>query len=70
MDEQVPALPASNQLQDVVNVAPAPAVPAPQPVLAAPVALVENRLPLAVDNVAQNAAPEVTIPNLLFPGLF
>ena len=49
-----------------VNVAPAPAVPAPEPVLAAPVAQVENWLPAAVEN----AAPEVTIPNRLIPSLF
>ena len=42
MSEQVPAPPAPNQLQDVVNVAPAPAVPALEPVLAAPVAQAEN----------------------------
>ena len=70
MAEQVPAPPAPNHLQDVVNVAPSPAVPAPEPVLAAPLAQVENRLPVAVDNVAQNAAPEVTTPNLLIPSLF
>ena len=64
MAEQVPAPPAPNQVQDVVNVAPAPAVPALEPVLAAPVAQVENRLPAAVNNVAQNAAPDVTILNL------
>ena len=66
MDEQVPAPPAPNHLQDVVNVAPSPAVPAPEPVLAAPVAQVENWLPAAVEN----AAPEVTIPNRLIPSLF
>ena len=60
MAEQVPAPPAPNQVQDVVNVA-----PAPKPVLAVPVALVENRLSAAVDDVAQNAAPDslVTIPS-------
>ena len=42
------APPAPNQVQDV-NIAPAPA------------AQVEDRLPAAADNVAQNAAPEVTI---------
>ena len=55
MAEQVPAPPAPYQdvdVQDVVNVAPAPAVPAPEPVLAARLAQVENRLPFAVDNVA------------------
>ena len=63
MAEQVPAPPLPNQVQDVVNVGPAPAVPAPEPVLAAPVAQVENRPSAAVDNVAQNAPPEVTVPN-------
>ena len=53
---------------DVVNIAPAPAVPAsglpvPEPVLAVPVAQVENPLPVAANNVAQNAAAEVTSPN-------
>ena len=42
MDEQVPAPQAPNQLQDVVNVAPATAVPALELVLTAPVAQVEN----------------------------
>ena len=55
MDEQVLSLPAPNQLQDVVNVTPAQ---------------VENRFPVAVNNVAQIAVPEVTIPNLLIPNLF
>ena len=70
MAELVPASSAPNQVQDVVNVAPALAVSVPEPVLAAPVAQVENRLPAGVDNVAQNAAPEATIPNLLIPSLF
>ena len=61
MAEQVPAPAAPNQVQDVVNIAPAPAVPAPEPVLAGPVAQVEDQLPAVADNVAQNAAPEVTI---------
>ena len=68
--EQVLAPTAPNQVQDVVNVAPAPAVPSPEPVLAAPVAQVENWLPAAVDNIVQNAAPEVTIPYLLISSLF
>ena len=42
MDEPVPAPQAPNQLQDVVNVVPATAVPALELVLAAPVAQVEN----------------------------
>ena len=66
MAEQVPAPLAPNEVQDVVNVAPAPAVPALEPVLAAPVAQVENRLSAAVNNVAQNVAPEVTIPSLFW----
>ena len=72
MDEQVLALPAPNQRQDVVYVAPAPAVLAPEPVHvpATPVAQVENRFPVAVDNVAQNAVPEVTNSNLLILSLF
>ena len=70
MAEQVPGPPAPNQVQDVVNVPPAPAVQPLEPVLAAPVAQVENQLPAAVDNIAQNAALEVTIPNLLIPSLF
>ena len=61
MAEQVPSPPAPNQVQDVVNFAPAPAVPAPEPVLAGPVAQVEDQIPAVADNVAQNAAPEVTI---------
>ena len=61
MAERGPAPPAPNQVQDVVNFAPAPAVPAPEPVLAGPVAQVEDQLPAVADNVAQNAAPEVTI---------
>ena len=60
MAEQVPAPPVPNQVPDVVNFAPAPAVPAPEPVLAGPVAQVEDQLPAVADNVAQNAAPEVT----------
>ena len=60
MAEQVPAPPLPNQVQDVVNVAQVPAVPAPEPVL---VAQVEKRPPAAADNVAQNAPPEVTVPN-------
>ena len=63
MAGKVLAAPVPKQVQDVVNAAPAPAIPAPEPVLAAPVAQVENRPPSAADNVAQNAAPEVTIPN-------
>ena len=51
----MPALLASNQVLDVVNVAGAPAVPAPvipvpEPVLAATVAQVENPLPAAAIN--------------------
>ena len=65
MAEQEPVPPAPNQVRDVVYVG-----PAPEPLLVAPVAQVENRLPAAVDNVAQNAAPEVTIRNLLIPGLY
>ena len=63
MTEKVPAPPAPNQVQDVVSVAPAPAVQVPEPDLAVPVALVENRLPVAVEDVAQNAAPGVTFPS-------
>lgn len=63
MAEQVPTPPAPNQVLDVVNIAPAPAVPASEPVLAVPVAQVQNRLSAAADNVVQNAAPEVTTPN-------
>ena len=70
MAEQVPAAPLQNQVQDVIDVALAPAVPAPEPVFAAPVAQVENRPPAAADNVAQNAPPEVTVPNVLIPSLF
>ena len=70
MAEKVPAPPAPNQVQDVVNVASAPAALAPEPVFATPVAQIEIRLPAAVDNVAQNAAPEVIFPNLLIPSLF
>ena len=70
MAEQVPAAPLQNQVQDVIDVALAPAVPAPGPVFAAPVAQVENRPPAAADNVAQNAPPEVTVPNVLIPSLF
>ena len=66
MAEQVLAPSAPNQVQDVVNVAPAPVVPAPEPVLAVPVAQVENQLPAAVDNVAQNAGPEVLFRILFF----
>lgn len=58
MAEHVPALPAPNQVLDIVNIA-----PAPKPVLAVPVAQVENPLPAAANNVVQNAAPEVTTPN-------
>ena len=61
MAEQVPAPPAPNQVQEVVNFSPTPAVPAPEPILAGPVARVEDRLPAVADNVAQKAAPEVTI---------
>ena len=55
MAEQVLAPPAPNQVLDVVNIAPAPAVPAsglpvPEPVLAVPVAQVENPLPVAANN--------------------
>lgn len=63
MAEQVPAPPEPNQALDVVNVAPAPAVPAPEPVLAVQVAQVENPLPTAANNIAQNVGPEVTTPN-------
>ena len=75
MAEQVPVPPAPNQVLDAVNIAPAPAVPAPvlpvpEPVLAAPVTEVENPLPAAANNIVQNAAPKGTIPNFLFPSLF
>ena len=60
MAEQVPAPPAPNQVLDVVNITPAPAVPAPELV---PVAQVGNPLPAAANDVAQNAAPEVTTPS-------
>ena len=60
--EQVPAPPAPNQVLNV-NVAPAPGVPALEPVLAVPVAQVENSLPAAANNVAHNTAPEVNNPN-------
>lgn len=65
MAEQVPAPPAPNQVLDVANIAPAPPIPAPEPVLAVPVAQVENPLPAAANNVAQNAAPELITPNVL-----
>ena len=70
MAKQMSAPPLPNQVQDVVNVAPAPTVPATEPVLAAPVPQVGNWPPTAADNVAQNAPPEVTIPNFLIPSLF
>ena len=57
MAGQVLAAPVPKQVQAI------PAIPAPEQFLAAPVAQVENRPPSAADNVAQNAAPEVTIPN-------
>ena len=55
MAEQVPAPLAPNQVLDVVNITPAPAVPAPvlpvpEPVLAVPVAQVENLLPAIANN--------------------
>ena len=49
----MPAPPTPNQVQDVVNIAPAPAVPAPEAVLAVLVAHVEDRLPAAADNDTQ-----------------
>ena len=55
--EQVPAPPAPNKVLNV-NVA-----PALEPVLAVPVAQVENSLPAAANNVAHNTAPEVNNPN-------
>ena len=60
MAEQVPAPPAPNQVLDVVNIVPTPAVPASELVL---VAQVESPLPAAANDVAQNAAPEVTTPS-------
>ncbi|PFX13343.1 hypothetical protein AWC38_SpisGene22577 [Stylophora pistillata] len=65
MAEQVPAPPAPNQVLDVVNIAPAPSVSAPEPVLAVPVVQVENPFPAAANNITQNAAPEITTPNVL-----
>ena len=67
MAEWAPAPQAPNHVLDVVNIAPAPTVPAPvlpvpEPVLAVAVAQVENPLPAAA-NVAQKAAPEVTTRN-------
>ena len=72
MDEQVPAPLAPNQVLDVVNSAPSPAVPAPvlpvlEPVLAVPLAQVENPLPDAAD-VSQKVAPEI-IPSLFLVGV-
>ena len=52
----------SNQVLDVVNIAPAP-------VIAVAVAQVENLLPTAADDVAQNAAPDVTL-RILIPSQF
>ena len=63
MAEQVPAPPSPNQVLDVVNIAPAPQVPALGPVLAVPVAQVINLCPAAANNVAQNAALELTTLN-------
>ena len=62
------APPAPGQVLDVFNIIPAPAAPAPvlpvqEPDPAVPVAQIENWLPAAANNVAQNAAPEVTTPN-------
>lgn len=73
MDEQVPAPLAPNQVLDVVNSAPSLAVPAPvlpvlEPVLAVPLAQVENPLPDAADNVSQNVAPEI-IPSRFLVGV-
>ena len=56
----MPAPPAPNQVLDVVNIAPAPAVPASELV---PVAQVENSFSAAANDVAQNAASEVTTPS-------
>lgn len=72
MDEQVPAPLTPNQVLDVVNSAPSLAVPAPvlpvlEPVLAVPLAQVENPLPDAAD-VSQNVAPEI-IPSLFLVGV-
>ena len=69
----MPAPLALNQVLGVVNSAPSPAVPAPvlpvlEPVLAVPVAQVENPLPDAADNIAQNVAPEI-ITSLLLVGV-
>ena len=61
MAAQMPAPPAPNK--DVINIAPAPVLPVQEPVLAGPVAQVENPLPAAAKNVAKNAAPKVTTPN-------
>ena len=58
----MPAPPVSNQVLDVVNIAPAP-------VIAVAVAQVENLLPTAADDVAQNAAPDVTL-RILIPSQF
>ena len=63
MAAQVPATPVPNQVEDVVNVTPAPAIPTLKPVIAAPIVQVENWPPAVINNVAQNAALEVTIPN-------
>ena len=61
MAEQVPAPPAPNQVLDVVNIAPAPAEPSSG---ACPrSSSIENPLPAAANDVAQNAAPEVTTPS-------
>ena len=61
----MPAPPAPNQVLNV-NVAPAPGVLALEPVLAVPVAQVENSLPPAANNVAHNTAPKVNTPNFNF----
>ena len=58
----MPAPPVSNQVLDVVNIAPAP-------VIAVAVAQVDNLLPTAADDVAQNAAPDVTL-RILIPSQF
>ena len=58
----MPAPPVSNQVLDVVNIAPAP-------VIAVAVAQVENLLPTAADDIAQNAAPDVTL-RILIPSQF
>ena len=62
MIEQVPAPMVSNQVLDAVNIAPAA-------MIAVAVAQVENLLPTAAEDIAQNAAPEVTL-QILIPSQF